>query len=241
MAHRARTPLLLTLQVGLPKDLGVEGAPDPVDRPWSTGSFKAPVAGPVWLGRINLAGDGQADRKHHGGPDKAVCVYPAAHYPAWRADLGKPDFPFGAFGENFTVEGLTEEAVCIGDTYAIGEARVQVSQPRQPCWKLSRRWRIKDLALRVQTTGRTGWYFRVLDEGNVAPGLPLVLLDRPFPEWPIARANRVMHGARHDREAAAALAGCPLLSASWRETLTQRAETGRNPDPNRRLIGANES
>lgn len=241
MADRANTPRLLTLQVGLPKDLGVEGAPDPMDRPWSTGSFKAPITGPLWLGTTNLAGDGQADPKHHGGPDKAVCAYPAAHYPAWRAELALPDFPFGAFGENFTLKGITEETVCVGDTYGVGEARVQVSQPRQPCWKLSRRWRVKDLALRVQATGRTGWYFRVVAEGNVAPGSPLILLERPFPEWTIARANRVMHESRHDRAAAATLAACRLLSANWRETLAQRARTGQNPDPDRRLIGANES
>jgi MOSC domain-containing protein YiiM len=229
---------LLTLQVGLPKHLGVEGAPDPMDRPWTTGSFKAPVAGPVWLGRTNLAGDGQGDLKHHGGPDKAVCAYPAVHYPAWRAELAIPDFSVGAFGENFTLEGVAEGDVCVGDTYAVGEAQVQVSQPRQPCWKLSRRWRVKDLALRVQATGRTGWYFRVVAEGHVAPGSALILLNRPFPEWTIERANRVMHERRHDREAATALAACPLLSATWRETLGNRAAGDPGPDPRRRLEGA---
>jgi MOSC domain-containing protein YiiM len=240
MADRARTPLLLTLQVGLPKDLGVAGAPNPMDRRWSTGFFKAPVTRPVWLGKTNLAGDGQADLKHHGGPDKAVCAYPALHYPAWRGELALPGLPYGAFGENWTVEGLAEADVCVGDTFAVGEATVQISQPRQPCWKLSRRWRVKDLAARVQATGRTGWYFRVLTEGYVGPGQALLLLDRPHPAWTIARANHVMHQARRDQEAAAALAACPLLSVTWRETLAQRAETGRNPDPKRRLIGANE-
>lgn len=229
---------ILSLRVGLPEQLGLEGAADPLDRSWSTGSFKQPVAGPIWLGRTNLVGDGQADRKHHGGPDKAVCAYPAAHYPLWQAELGLPDFPFGAFGENVTLDELTEQDVCIGDAFAIGEARVQISQPRQPCWKLSRRWRVKDLALRVQLTGRTGWYLRVLAEGYVAPHQPIRLLDRPFPGWTVAHANAVMHDRQGDREAAADLAACPLLSANWRATLTARANGLAPVDPRRRLAGS---
>jgi len=212
-------PTLLSIQVGLPRQLGVEGALDPMDRPWTTGFFKEPVEGPIWLGRTNLVGDGQADRKNHGGPDKAVLAYSAEHYPIWRAELNRPDLPYGAFGENFTIAGLTEETVCIGDVYAIGGVRVQVSQPRQPCWKIARRWRIKDLTARVRETGRTGWYLRVLEEGYVEAGMPVELLERPFPQWTVARATGIMHRCREDREAAVALAACPALSAAWRESL----------------------
>lgn len=229
---------ILTLQVGRPRELGRPGAEEPVDRPWSSGIFKDSVEGPLRLDLTNLEGDGQADRKHHGGPDKAVCVYPAAHYPFWRRELGLADLPAGAFGENFTVRGLTEESVCVGDVYAVGSAVVQVSQPRQPCWKLARRWRVDDLAARVQRTGYTGWYFRVLREGEVAAGMPLRLLERAHGEWTIARANETMHHHRDDWEAARALAACPPLSASWRETLQKRAQTGENPDPEARLRGA---
>jgi MOSC domain-containing protein YiiM len=147
------------------------------------------------------------------------------------------DLPYGAFGENFTVRGVTEADVCIGDVFAVGGVLVQVSQPRQPCWKLARRWRVKDLAARVQATGRTGWYFRVLEEGEVTPGLRLVLRERPWPQWTVARANEIMHERRDDR--AAALAACPSLSANWRETLHTRAMRGVNPDPARRLVGPN--
>ena len=190
-----------------------------MDRPWVTSFFKDPVDGPVWLGLTNLAGDGQADLENHGGPDKAVLAYAAAHYPLWRAELGRPDLPYGAFGENFTIAGLTEATVCIGDVYAIGEARVQVSQPRQPCWKIARRWRIKDLTARVRETGRTGWYLRVLTEGYVEPGLPVTLIERPYPQWTVARATEIMHRRREAPAAAAELAACPLLSTAWRETL----------------------
>ena len=130
-------PSLLSVQVGMPTVLGVVGSTDPANRPWTTGFIKGPVAGPVWAGSLNLTGDGQADRTNHGGPDKAVCVYPADHYEFWRHDLGLPDIPLGAFGENFTVAGLGEADVCIGDVWAVGDAVFQVSQPRQPCWKLA--------------------------------------------------------------------------------------------------------
>lgn len=217
------TPLLLSIQVGQPRAYGREGADDPMDRPWQTGFFKEPVDGPRWLGRTNLVGDGQADLVNHGGLDKAVLCYSAAHYPGWRGELAKPDLPHGAFGENFTIEGLSEQVVHIGDTYRLGEAIVQVSQPRQPCWKLAWRWRLKDLTALVERSGRTGWYIRVQEEGEVRPGLSLTLLDRPYPEWTVARATQVMRGRRHDPEAAGALAGCDLLAASWRDRLAEAA------------------
>ena len=213
-------PRVLEVRVGTPRELAAAG--EPGARPWTTGAFKEPVDEPVWLSRTQLEGDGQADARHHGGPDKAVCVYPAAHYPAWRAELWLPEMEYGAFGENFTVANLVEDEVCIGDVFMVGEALVQVTQPRKPCWKLARRWAVRDLAERVQESGRTGWYLRVLREGEVAGGLPMVLLHQPFPEWSVTRANQVMHRDRCDREAAAALAQCPALSESWRETLLRR-------------------
>lgn len=233
-------PLLASIQVSLPRSFGQEGAADPMDRPWTTGFFKEPVLGPLRLGLTNLEGDGQADRLHHGGPDKAVLAYSAEHYPLWRQSLNQPALPFGAFGENFTVTGLTEADVCIGDTWLVGdEVVVQVSQPRQPCWKLARRWRIKSLALDVQQTGRTGWYFRVLSEGAVTAGMRLVLHDRPHPDWTVARANQVMHLEKRNIAAAQELAAIPLLSENWQATLSRRA-TKQESDPQKRLIGENE-
>ncbi len=228
---------LLTIQVGLPRSVGRAGASDPIDQPWTTGFLKEPVSAALWLGIVNLEGDGQADLANHGGPDKAVSVYPAEHYPSWTSDLGISAFQNGGFGENFTTAGRTEADVCIGDVFDVGTARVQISQPRQPCWKLPRRWRVADLALRVQRTGRTGWYFRVLREGEVAPGIPLVLVDRPHPEWTVATANEIMHVRKDDLGAARALAACPALSPRWRETLSRRAATGAPHDTSERLGG----
>lgn len=216
---------LRSVQVGQPRDLGTPDA-DRNDRPWRSGFYKEPVPGPLWLAHGNLEGDGQADLRVHGGPDKAVCVYPAARYPYWEHDLGLASLPAGGFGENFTVDGVVESDVCVGDVYRVGGATVQVSQPRGPCWKLARRWRVKDLAVRFQRTGFTGWYLRVLAEGSVRPGQDLTLVERPYPEWSIARANQVEYHGRDDREATAALAACEALGRSWRDKLAARALGG---------------
>ena len=231
-------PRVISIQVGLPQALGVKGAFNPMDRPWTTGFFKSPVEEKIWLGSTNLVGDGQADLKNHGGVEKAVLAYAAEHYPIWREDLQLPDLLYGAFGENLTISGQTESSVCIGDTYNLGEAQIQISQPRQPCWKLSRRWQIRDLALQVQQNGRTGWYFRVLKEGDIEPNLPLILQDRPYPQWTVARANQIMH-QQNSKESAAELTACPLLASNWQQTLFRRAKKTLNLDPAPRLWGNN--
>lgn len=230
------TVRLVSIQVGQPRTLGQEGALDVLDRPWTSAIFKSPVAGRLWLGTEGLAGDGQADRKHHGGAEKAVFACAAEHLPFWRELLG-PEVGAGAFGENLLVEGATEDAVCVGDTFRCGTARVQVSQPRLPCWKQARRWRVKELPLVTQESGRTGWYFRVLEPGYVQAGDALTLLERPRPEWTVARANRVMHGRPVDRAAAAELAAVPELAESWRAKLAGLAR-GEPQDPGRRLTGS---
>lgn len=217
---------VISLQIGLPRTVGSTESTDPLDQAWTTGFFKEPTSGLIWLGLTNLKGDGQADLVNHGGPDKAVNVYPIEHYPYWEQALILPEFPLGAFGENFTTQGLLESDLCIGDVFAVGESLVQVSQPRQPCWKLARRWRVNDLALRVQETGRTGWYFRVLKQGYVQSGNRLVLLERHHPNWTVSAANEVMHHQIYDRKAAQELADCTYLSTRWREKLKRRAVSG---------------
>jgi MOSC domain-containing protein YiiM len=196
-------------------------AEDPMNRPWRTGFYKSPVTGPVWLGRTNLVGDGQANRKNHGGPDKAVLGYAASHYPAWREELGMAELAYGSFAENFTIEHLDEWTVCLGDVYVICDARVEVSQPRQPCANITHRWRRPGLTERVEETGRHGWYMRVLTEGEVVAGQPFVLQERPYPDWTVARAFRAMRRRSVDRAEAALLRELPTISHSWRTTLSQ--------------------
>lgn len=212
---------VVSIQVGLPTTMETIGAGGTVER-WTSAIKKRQVDGPVWVGRENLVGDGQADLKYHGGPDKAVMAYSAAHYPAWQAQLNRPLDP-GAFGENLTIDGLDESTVCIGDTYLVGDTCVvQVSQPRQPCWKLSRRWEIPDLEAWVRTSGRTGWYFRVLSEGFIEAGSVVTRTDRPYPKWTIRAVAGEMNGKQTDSEALTFLATCPLLSEQWRNVFAER-------------------
>ena len=222
---------ILSIQLGLPAE-HVSELKDGQDAAWISGIWKAPVAGRVRLGRTNLDGDAQADLKNHGGPDKAVCCYAAEHYPAWREALGLPasDFPYGAFGENWTLAGLPEEAVCIGDVYDVGTARVQVSQPRMPCFKLGRRWERPSLPLEVQATGWTGYYLRVLEPGEVGAGDALTLIERPLPEWPVARVNRAMYVDKADADLADELGRLALLAEAWRRPFRRRAGLLRQRD-----------
>lgn len=214
---------VLALHIGKARQIESFESGEWWDKPWQTGFYKEPQSGPRWLGYEGFRSDEQADRRYHGGPEKAVCVYASEHYPYWRETLRIPDLPHGAFGENLTLQGLFETSVCIGDRFSLGEAEVQISQPRQPCWKLARRWHVKDLAARVEQTGFTGFYFRVLRHGHVQTGDALALMDRPFPQWTIERCNQIMHHLKDDAESAASLAECPLLSSSWKDALWLRS------------------
>jgi MOSC domain-containing protein YiiM len=223
---RPNTPpaMLYSIQLGTPKNYGFEEAVDPHGLPWTTGFFKTPVEGPVFAGTTNLVRDGQADLLNHGGIDKAVLAYSADHYPKWRNELRIPDMPFGAFGENLTIAGWSEDSVCLGDILRIGTATFEVSQPRQPCWKLARRWRMHELAGLVVSNGRSGWYLRVLEQGWIAAKTPVELIERPNPAWSIARANEIMHHRKMDLTVTLELADVPRLAESWVEELRERAE-----------------
>lgn len=226
--------------IGQPRTVGKLGAENPMERQWESGIFKEEADGAVSVTFTKIIGDGQADLKHHGGPEKAIFVYPSEHYSYWQEKVKEvPIYP-GGMGENFSTGQLDENNVCIGDTYEIGEAVVQVSQPRQPCWKPARRYMVKNLALLIQESGRTGWYFRVLKEGNVEGGLEFKLLERPYPKWTIAQCNDIMHNDKKNRALTRELADCHLLAPSWRETLSIRLEQGIHSDINKRVFGPNE-
>lgn len=214
------TPTLLSIQVGLPAE---HGADHISQKSWESGIFKYPVEGHVWLDSINLKGDGQSDLKNHGGPFRAVLSYSADLYPMWREELGKPDLSYGMFGENFTISGLDESIVCLGDVYQIGQARVRVSQPRFPCWKLARRNGIKDLTARVDEKMRGGWYQQVLKEGYVEAGDMVQLLERPYPQYSIERIFALGSERVSDPKSAAELATIPALTDEWREVFAERA------------------
>ena len=215
---------ILSLQVGRPA-AHHSALEDGQASEWTSSIWKRPTPDRVHLRREDLDGNAQADLKNHGGPDKAVCCYAAEHYPGWRAALGKSEaeFAYGAFGENFTLTDMPEEAVCVGDVYTVGTARVQVSQPRMPCWKLGRRWERPGLPLEVSGSGKTGYYLRVLEPGEVGAGDALILTERPQPAWTVARVNAAMYVEKADADLAAALSCLPHLAEAWRRPFRRRA------------------
>jgi MOSC domain-containing protein YiiM len=149
------TASLISVNVGLPKTVQFQ------DRSVTTGIFKSPVEGPVALRKHNLEGDGQADLSVHGGPTKAVYVYPNQHYTYWREELPDVELGWGNFGENFTVDGMDEESICIGDEFRVGTTRLVVTEPRMPCFKLGVRFGRADMPKRFLQSGRSGFYFGV--------------------------------------------------------------------------------
>lgn len=189
-------------------------------KPYSTAINRRAVEGPASLTATGFVDDRVADDRHHGGPDRAVCCYPSEHYRLWANRLGVP-FPTPSFGENFTTEGLLEEEICIGDTFRAGGAVVQVSQPRQPCWKLANKHRSPELPAWMIETGFTGFYVRTLTPGTVSPGDALELVERPHPGATIRLAVHtvLLNG---DRENLEQLVSLPELSASWREQIGRK-------------------
>lgn len=215
------------------------------DLPWGSRTVrsafvKQAVDGPVAVGPLGLAGDEQGDTVKHGGPDKAVCVFASESYAAYEARLGRAlDRP--AFGENLTTRGLVESAVCLGDVYEVGTALLEVSLPRNPCFKVGARHGTKDFVLWMERSGLTGFYLRVLVPGTLGAGDAVALVDRPQPAATIAEANRVMHHDKADRAGLEALLAIPALGASWRRTFTRRLERDEVEDPTRRRFGVSGS
>jgi MOSC domain-containing protein YiiM len=203
--------ILQSMQVGTPTQYGRAGVDNAMERRWETSFFRVPTAQPRWLFTTHLEGNAQADTKNHGTPSQTILLYASAHYPLWQHELQHSEIGPGGFSENFTVDGLTEETVCIGDIYAIGDAQIRVTEPRYPCWKIERRWSMPGLTAQVAATGRTGWYCNVQREGLIEPGLPIFLVERPYPLLTIALANDFAHGRSKDREKAQAFIDCPLL------------------------------
>ncbi len=227
--HAPYAARVLTVSVGPVGDLPYR------DRSVRSAFVKAPVDGLVAATELGLWGDEQGDRVKHGGPDKAICVFPAEHYPHYDELLGRR-LERPAFGENLTTWGLTEENVCIGDLLRIGTALVQVSVPRNPCFRLAARYGVKELPLWLERSGRTGFYVRVLEVGKLCAGCPVELAHRPHRDATVAEANRVMHHDQRDWPAIEALLAVPELADSWRRTFERRL-TGEIEDQTKRRYG----
>lgn len=206
-----------SLNIGLPEKEIFHG------REVITGICKKPTSAALRLGELGFNGDGVADLKNHGGPDKAVCVYSLDHYPYWKETLGF-ELPPAAFGENLSVSNLKEDNVYIGDVFLLGTALVQISQPRQPCKTLAARYGRVDLIKLVLDSGFTGFYLRVLREGIVETGTSLILEERDSHNITVAFANHIMHRDRKNREGIERILAIPALSDSWRRSLQEMSE-----------------
>lgn len=215
-------PQLISLQIGISRTQHLFDERTGKVKEWTTAIDKRPVEGPIEVTETGLVGDVQANRKVHGGVDKALLAYCGDHYPQWKTIIANFDGQPGNFGENLTFTGLSEPDVCIGDRWQLGDVVVEVSQPRQPCINLVRRWNRPSLVKEVVANGWTGWYLRVNTPGMLSAGDDVTLLDRPHPEWPIPRAHRAMYGMSDDPRDAAELASLPVLSLAWREELLSK-------------------
>lgn len=207
---------LLSVNVGQPRPVPYR------DGVVSTGIYKEPVAGRVWARRLNIEGDGQADLRVHGGEHKAVYAYPFEHYAFWKQDLGRNDFVSGQFGENLTVEGLLEDTVRIGDIYRVGEALLQVSQPRSPCFKLGIRMGDESFVSRFTAENRTGFYLRVLEEGRIAAGDAIERVGQTKGSLKVRDAFRLRHGSGGTREEYERAVQVSALTPSWRAAFEKR-------------------
>lgn len=216
------------------------GTAVPGPRGQLTAIDKHEVSRAQYLEENRFRKDQQGDTQHHGGPEKAVHHYATEHYQTWieeLSDLPVQNLQEGGFGENLCTMGLTEKDVAIGDIFELGDAVIQVSQPRQPCWKLNERFNVPDMAVRVQSSGRTGWYYRVLQTGWVQPDDLLRRTTRPQPNWTVARVLRALYDERLEGDELAALAELAELSPRLRDLAAKRLSSMTVEDWTRRLHG----
>ena len=210
---------IISLNVGLPRLVEYNG------EPVATGIFKEPVPGPLMLRALNLDGDRQADLSVHGGVHKAVYGYPSEHYEFWRKELPEMNLPYGMFGENFTTEGLFEDAINIGDRFRIGEAELIATQPRLPCYKLGIRFQANDLVKKFLVSRRTGLYLAVTREGEVGAGDEIRPIGEDENAVPVSAITHLYIAKEYDEEDIALLRKClnvRALPESWKQYFRER-------------------
>jgi ferredoxin-NADP reductase/MOSC domain-containing protein YiiM/ferredoxin len=225
---------LLSVNVGLPRDIEWRG------RTVHTGIWKIPVQGRCWAGRLNLAGDGQGDLAGHGGEQRAVFVYQIESSRYWQAQLERTDLAYGQFGENFTIEGMPDSAVCIGDRYQIGGALFEVTQPRVTCYRVGIRMNEPRMPALLTSSGRPGFYFRVLLEGEVGAGDEIVKVGEARERMTVAEANALLYSPDHPRDRLERALRIDALSPGWRGSFQAllQSHTAGTPDGNAGLAPA---
>jgi MOSC domain-containing protein YiiM len=214
--HPSSELQVVSVNVGLPRAVVWKG------QTVVTGIFKEPVAGRVAIRRLNLEGDRQADPTVHGGPEKAVYAYPAEYYAFWREQFPEMELPWGMFGENLTTKGLLDESVQIGDRFQVGSAHLVVTQPRLPCYKLGLKFGRDDILKRFLHSGLTGFYFAVLQEGEVKAGDPIRLLHRDEGQVKVVDITRLYRQDKHNLELLRRVVSVEALPQAWRDYFLER-------------------
>lgn len=209
---------IISVNVGLPRLVLRNG------EPVSTGIFKEPVAGRVMMRTLNLDGDRQSDLSVHGGPEKAVYVYPSEHYDFWKRELPDMDLPWGVFGENLTTTGLFETEINIGDKFRVGTAEVMVTQPRMPCYKLGIRFGRSDIVKRFLISERSGFYLSVLKEGEIGAGDQFELLEKNVPGVRVVDVTRLYGSDKDNVDLMRRAIATEALPESWRQYFLKRLE-----------------
>ncbi len=207
---------LLSVNISIPKEITYQG------RTTTTGIFKEPVTGRVILRTLSLDGDGQADLKNHGGLYKAAYAYSFEHYDYWKRELGRTDFPFGQFGENFTVEGMLDDDVHIGDVFRVGGALVEITQPRVPCFKLGIRMEFPQFPKMFLSSCRVGFYLRVLEEGEVGSGDVLERVTSEPEPMTVREVCRLLYFDAKNLDGAKRALRMKALSPGWRQSFQER-------------------
>jgi len=208
---------VISVNVGMPREVAWKGSTA------TTAFFKHPVEGPVAIGKLNLAGDEQADLSVHGGPAKAVYAYPAEHYEYWRKELPQVVFSWGEFGENLTTEGLSEDKLCIGDVLKVGTAVLTVTQPRMPCYKLNVKFDRDDMVKRFLNSGRHGFYFSATEPGDVKAGSQIEILERDPNRVTVSDIVRLYLGHTSDAELLQRATNVSSLPENWKSHLRRPA------------------
>jgi MOSC domain-containing protein YiiM len=208
---------LISVNVGLPREVTWKG------KTVTTGIFKEPVNDRVMARTLNLDGDGQADLTVHGGADKAIYVYPFEHYDYWKGELPDTELTPGNFGENFTTTGLKEEELNIGDLFQIGDVKLMVTQPRLPCYKLGIRFGRPDMVKRFLASRRTGFYFQVLQEGEVGAGDTLELVSRDENNVTVANITQLYTREQNNPDLLHRATQLEALPASWRDYFQEQS------------------
>jgi ferredoxin-NADP reductase/MOSC domain-containing protein YiiM/ferredoxin len=227
--QRQQTPVLLSVNVGMPKDVSWHG------KTVYTGVWKAPVAGPRMVRRLNIDGDGQGDKQGHGGEQRAVLVYQTQSYEHWQRHFGRDDLSWGNFGENLTVDGMPDDEVCIGDRYRIGEAEFEVTQPRVTCYRVGMRLGEPELPALLVSHHRPGFYMRVITEGRIQAGDPIVKTTTGPGALSVADTDALLYLPGHDRAKLQVALAIPALSPGWqgsfRDLLAAPEGNGTAPSP----------